>query len=77
MVQKNAVYVHYKNPTHNYRVIEIAKNCETLEDLVIYKALYEGNFPRGQVWVRKLSDFEAFVGDTPRFKKRGTNNHAD
>ena len=39
-------YRHFKG--NEYEVIGIAKNSETLEPMVIYKALYDG----GTLWVR-------------------------
>ncbi len=44
-------YKHYKG--NEYEVIGVAKHSETLEDLVVYKALYG----EGQIWVRSLSMF--------------------
>ncbi len=38
-----------------YRVIGIAKHSETLEDLVVYEALYENKTSR--LWARPLSKF--------------------
>ncbi len=38
-----------------YRVIGIAKHSETLEDLVVYEALYENKTSR--LWARPLSMF--------------------
>ncbi len=59
-------YRHYKGG--EYEVIALGKNEETLEDVVIYKALYDG----GSVWVRTLKVFEENVdvnGEVePRFK---------
>ena len=46
------VYRHYKG--NQYEVIGFAKHSETLEDMVIYKALYG---QRG-TWVRPLSMWE-------------------
>lgn len=44
-------YKHYKGK--EYEVIGVAKHSETLEDLVVYKALY-GNH---DLWVRPLKMF--------------------
>jgi len=44
-------YRHYKG--NEYEVIGIAKHSETLEELVVYKALY-GNY---DLWVRPLATF--------------------
>ncbi len=40
---------HYKG--NRYEVLALAKHSETLEDLVVYRALYG----EGTVWVRPLS----------------------
>lgn len=72
MVKPNEIYTHYKNPEHLYKIIGVAKHSETLEDMVVYQALYESdNFPMFQIWVRPLSMFEEIVNGKPRFKKNG------
>ena len=43
------IYRHYKG--NQYEVVGFAKHSETLEDVVIYKALYG----EGGIWVRPLS----------------------
>ncbi len=44
-------YRHYKGK--EYEVIGVAKHSETLEEFVVYKALYD----EGQIWVRPLQMF--------------------
>lgn len=59
-------YCHYKGK--EYEVIGLAKHSETLEDLVVYRALYG----EGGMWVRPLKMFEEKVvadgAEVPRFK---------
>jgi len=63
-------YRHYKNK--EYEVLGVAKHSETLEELVVYKALYKGDFPEGQLWVRPktmfLENVEIDGKMVPRFK---------
>lgn len=65
------VYEHYKGK--RYEVIGVAKHSETLEDMVVYKALYESEFGKEVLWVRPKLLFEEYVeveGKTvPRFSK--------
>ena len=69
MPEIGAIYKHYKNK-HDYQVIAIGKHSETLEDMVIYKALYESDeFPHGQIWCRPLKIWQESVDGKPRFKK--------
>jgi len=62
-------YEHYKGG--QYEVLGIAKHSETLEELVVYKALYG----QGELWVRPLKMFleeVEFKGKkVPRFKYVG------
>jgi hypothetical protein len=63
---KIGVYQHYKG--NNYEVLGVAKHSETLEDLVVYKKLYDD----GGFWVRPLvmfiEDVEVDGKIVPRFK---------
>jgi len=47
----NGIYKHFKG--NNYEVLYIAKHSETLEPMVVYKALYGTN----NIWVRPASMF--------------------
>ena len=63
-------YQHYKGKM--YEVIGVAHHSETLEELVVYKALYETEFGRDSLWVRPKRMFMENVSvsgkETPRFK---------
>ncbi len=52
---ETGIYEHFKGM--KYEVIDVARHSETLEPMVIYKALYKGDFPEGSLWVRPLSMF--------------------
>lgn len=55
MLIKPGKYKHYKGK--EYQVLGIAKHSETLEDLVIYKPLYELKDYDNEFWVRPLEMF--------------------
>ena len=67
---KKGFYEHYKGK--RYEVLDIAINTESQEPMVIYKALYKGNFPKGTLWVRPLTMFIEDVSvdgkKVPRFR---------
>lgn len=48
-------YRHYKGK--EYEVIGVARHSETLEELIVYRALYGS----GELWVRPLNMFLAQV----------------
>ncbi len=48
---KLGIYRHYKGK--EYRVIGVAKHSESLEDMIVYQALYG----KGQMWVRPKKMF--------------------
>lgn len=55
---KTGIYKHSK--TGNlYQVHFTAKHSETLEDLVVYEALYDN--PKSKFWVRPVVMFEELV----------------
>ena len=60
---KLGVYQHYKGK--KYRVIGVAKHSESLEDMVVYEALYENELSK--LWVRPL---EMFLGEVEFDGKR-------
>lgn len=67
-------YQHYKGKF--YEVIGVAKHSETLEEFVVYRALYESKeFGKNSLWVRpKKMFFENVILDgkeVPRFKYVG------
>ncbi|TAE85225.1 MAG: DUF1653 domain-containing protein [Bacteroidetes bacterium] len=59
-MQPRSIYRHYKGK--QYEVIGIAHHSETLEELVVYKALYESpDYGYGAIWVRPRAMFEEEV----------------
>ena len=59
-------YKHFKGK--EYEVIAIAKHSETLEEMVVYKALYED----GGVWVRPAAMWNETVEKDGKIFKRFT-----
>ena len=68
---KRGKYRHYKNKEHE--VIGVAKHSETLENLVVYRTLYENE--TSNLWVRPLEMFVGMVDvggkEVPRFEYIG------
>ena len=62
-------YRHYKGK--EYEVVDVAKHSETLEEVVVYRALYGD----GELWVRPLKMFVEEVDvagkKVPRFEYIG------
>lgn len=53
---KLGIYEHYKG--NQYEVLGIARHSETLEELVLYKALYTSqDFGKDSLWLRPKSMF--------------------
>lgn len=63
-----AIYQHYKGK--HYRVIGIGKHSESLEDVILYEALYDN--PLGRLWCRPAFMWSELVDvqgeKVPRFK---------
>lgn len=64
-------YKHYKGKF--YEVLFIGKNSETLELVVVYRALYDSEeFGNNQIWVRPLEMFKEKIilggKEVPRFE---------
>ena len=63
---KKGIYKHYKG--NKYELLYIANHSETLEKMVVYKALYGD----GEVWVRPLSMWDEEVEVLNKKVKRFT-----
>ncbi|MFZ2190547.1 MAG: DUF1653 domain-containing protein [Candidatus Magasanikiibacteriota bacterium] len=50
---KPGIYEHYKG--NKYRVFGVGKHSETLEEFVIYEALYDN--PESKLWARPINLF--------------------
>ena len=50
-IKINGVYKHFKGDY--YLVVDLAKDSETKEDMVVYRRLYED----GSLWIRPLTMF--------------------
>ena len=68
-ILKLGKYRHYKG--NEYEVIGVARHSETLEELVVYRALYGDH----DLWVRPLKMFTEVVEingkKVPRFERIG------
>lgn len=54
----SGIYQHFKGKDKLYQVIALARDCENHEKkVVVYKQLYESEFPKGTIWTRSLEDF--------------------
>ncbi|MEE1224402.1 MAG: DUF1653 domain-containing protein [Clostridia bacterium] len=71
MFLKKGIYEHYKG--NRYELIGTANHSETLEKMVVYKALYG----EGDIWVRPLymwdEEVEVMGKRVPRFRYIGEN----
>ena len=68
---KKGIYEHYKG--NRYELIGTANHSDTLEKMVVYKALYG----EGDIWVRPLymwdEEVEVMGKRVPRFRYIGEN----
>lgn len=66
---KLGIYQHSKTGKL-YKIIGVAKDSETLDDVVVYESLYDD--PMSKLWVRPLKMFQEKVeingNKVPRFK---------
>ena len=63
---KKGIYKHFKR--NKYELLGIAKHSETLEEMVVYKALYGD----GGIWVRPISMWDEEVEFEGKIVKRFT-----
>lgn len=63
---KTGIYKHFKG--NKYEVIGVAKHSETLEEMVVYRALYGD----GGLWVRPISMWDEEVEFDGKTVKRFT-----
>lgn len=61
---KKGIYRHYKG--NLYEVIDVARHSESLEDMVVYRALYD-DF---ELWVRPLKMFLENIEINGELQKR-------
>ncbi len=70
---KPGIYRHFKGK--EYRVIGLVRHSETLEEMVLYEALYDNDL--GKFWVRPAAMFTENIEKDgyrgPRFKFIGSN----
>ena len=67
MAVKKGIYKHFKGK--EYEVIDVAAHSETLEEMVVYKPLYECEY---NLWVRPLSMWDEEVEFEGKKVKRFT-----
>jgi hypothetical protein len=66
---QTGIYKHYKGKL--YEVLGIARHSETLETLVVYKALYDSpGFGTDALWARPQQMFDEMVEMNGKWVKR-------
>lgn len=63
-IKINGIYRHYKG--NKYKVIAIGKHSETLDQLVVYQALYGNN----EIWCRPISMWNDDINVDGKIQKR-------
>ena len=63
-IKINGIYRNYKG--NKYKVIAIGKHSETLEQLVVYQALYGNN----EIWCRPISMWNDDINVDGKIQKR-------
>lgn len=63
---KKGIYQHFKG--NRYELVDFAKHSETLEPMVVYRALYGA----GDLWVRPLSMWNETIERDGKSYKRFT-----
>jgi hypothetical protein len=58
-IKIEGIYKHYEG--NLYKVIALAKDSETLQDMVVYEALYPN--PLSRIWVRPFCEWTEEVAD--------------
>jgi hypothetical protein len=53
------IYKHYKGKL--YEVLYMAHHSESMEEMIVYKALYETQFGNNSIWVRPASMFNETI----------------
>ena len=64
-VKVGQMYVHFKNPDHQYEIIALAIQEDTLEPLVIYR-----NRAKGTTWSRTAKNFTEEIERDGKKQKR-------
>ena len=65
---ETGIYKHYKG--NLYEVIGVAHHSETLEEMVVYRALYKSQLGENSLWVRPLKMFIEYVENNGEKVKR-------
>jgi hypothetical protein len=58
-IKIEGTYKHYKG--NLYKVLTLAKDSQTLQDIVVYEALYPN--PLSRIWIRPFSEWTEEVAD--------------